>query len=152
MANKKRRNYAELANILGRHYGDTNFCSLIAICVATHASAGKVKRYVEKFAKTWEGRLRKHRSGTPFAVIEATINRFGKEYDADWNEHTHSRSGYTLNRAHKELALSHPNDTFHVYVRGHVSCIREGILEDWTAKKPSRRKVTHIFRIIDRTS
>ena len=28
----------------------------------------------------------------------------------------------------------------------------EGILEDWTAKKPSRRKVSHVFRVIDRTS
>ena len=109
MANKKRRNYAELANILGWHYGDTNFCGLIAICAATHASPGKVKRYVEKFAKTWEGRLRKHRSGTPFAVIEAAVKRFGKEHDADWNRWKHS--GFTLNRVHKELALTHPNDT-----------------------------------------
>lgn len=150
MAKKKRRNYNELANILGWHYGDTNFCGLIALCVATHASPGKVKRYAEKFAKTWEGRLRKHRSGTPFEVIEATLNRFGKEYDADWNRYRHE--GFTLNRVHKELALTYPDDTFHVYVRGHVACIREGVLEDWTALKPSRRKVTHVIRIIDRTS
>ena len=92
MANKKRRNYAELANILGWHYSDTSFCGLIAICVATHASPGKVKRYVEKFAKTWEGRLRQHRKGTPFAVIEAALNRFGKEHDADWDRWKHSWS------------------------------------------------------------
>ena len=150
MAKKTRRSYAELDNILGRHYAVNNFCALVAICIATNASAGKVKRYVEKFAKTWEGRKRVHRRGTPFEVIKASLNRFGKEHDPDWNKYSHS--GYTLNRVHKELALMHPNDTFHVYVRGHVSCIREGILEDWTAKKPSRRKVTHVFRVIDRTS
>ena len=149
MANKKRRNYAELANILGWHYSDTSFCGLIAICVATHASPGKVKRYVEKFAKTWEGRLRIHRKGTPFLVIEAALNRFGKEHDADWDRWKHS--GLTLNRVHKELARTYPNDTFHVYVSGHVACIREGVLEDWTALKPSRRKVTQIERIVDRT-
>jgi hypothetical protein len=150
MAKKTRRSYAELDNILGRHYADDNYCALVAVCIATNASAGKVKRYVEKFVKTWEGRKRVYRRGTPFEVIRAGLNRFGKEHDSDWNKDSHS--GYTLHTVHKDLALKHPNDTFHVYVKGHVCCIREGILEDWTSKKPSRRKVTHVFRVIDRTS
>lgn len=150
MAKKTRRSYAELDNILGWHYSDKNFCGLIAICAATDASPGKVKRYVEKFAKTWDGLLRKHRSGTSALVIRAAVWRFGKEHDVDWNRWKHS--GVTLNRVHKELALTHPNDTFHVYVKGHVACIREGVLEDWTALKPSRRKVLYVERIIDRIS
>ena len=81
MAKKTRRSYAELDNILGRHYADNNFCALVAICIATDASVGKVKRYVEKFAKTWEGRKRVHRRGTPFEVIKSSLNRFGKEHD-----------------------------------------------------------------------
>ena len=80
----------------------------------------------------------------------SAARRVDAEHDADWDKWKHM--GFTLARVHKELALTHPNDTFHVYVRGHVACIREGVLEDWTALKPSRRKVTYIERIIDRTS
>jgi len=147
MANKK-RSYVELDHILGRHYRDNNYCGLIAVCLATNASTGKVKRYVEKFAKHW--RLRVHGKGTPFEVIEKTLKRFGKEHDFDWD--LFGYTGRTLNSVHNELARAYPNDTFHVYVKGHVACIREGILEDWTASKPSRRKVTHVHRIIKRAS
>lgn len=145
---KKKRSYAELNHILDRHYRDNSYCGLIAVCLATNVSPGKVKRYVEKFAKHW--RLRPHGRGTPYEVIELALNRFGKEHDFNWD--LFGYTGRTLNSVHKELAREYPNDTFHVYVSGHVACIREGVLEDWTARKASRRKVTHVNRIINKYS
>ena len=145
---KKKRSYAELHHILGRHYRDNSYCGLIAVCLATNASPGKVKRYVEKFAKHW--RLRPHGKGTPYEVISLALKRFGKEHDFNWD--LFGYTGRTLNSVHRELAREYPDDTFHVYVKGHVACIREGILEDWTARTASRRKVTHVNRIINRES
>jgi len=80
---KKKRSYAELDHILGRHYRDNSYCGLIAVCLATNASPGKVKRYVEKFAKHW--RLRPHGRGTPYEVISLALKRFGKEHDFNWD-------------------------------------------------------------------
>ena len=149
MAKKTKRSYAELDSILGgRNYRDNNYCALIALSIATHVNVGKIKRYVENHKGLAS---RKHGKGTPFAIINRATLRFGKMSDTSFYTRVHDLRGKTLHTVHTKLARDYPNDTFFVYTRGHMACIREGILEDWTARKPSRRIVTHIHRIIDRS-
>ena len=148
MAKKTKRSYAELDSILGgRNYRDNNYCAIIALSIATHVNVGKIKRYVENYKGLAS---RKHGKGTPFALIDRATLRFGKMIDkgfmGDWN-----LKRKTLHTVHTKLARAYPNDTFFIYTSGHMACIREGILEDHTARRPSRRIVRNIYRVIDRS-
>lgn len=149
MAKKTKRSYAELDSILGgRNYRDNNYCALIALSIATHVNVGKIKRYVENHKGLAS---RKHGKGTPFEVINRATLRFGKIWDPSFYVAGWDLRGKTLHTVHTKLARDYPNDTFFIYTSGHMACIREGILEDWTARKPSRRIVRKIQRIIDRS-
>ena len=148
MAKKTKRSYAELDSILGgRNYRDNNYCAIIALSIATHVNVGKIKRYVENHKGLAS---RKHGKGTPFALIDRATLRFGKMTDPSFVV-TSDLRGRTLHTVHTKLARDYPNDTFFIYTHGHMACIREGILEDWTARKPSRRIVRNIYRVIDRS-
>ena len=146
MSHKQKRTYAELHKIAGAFNRDKGYCALIAVCIATNASMGKVKRHME--TKVTTGRRREHGKGTPLDVIEKTTMRFGKKYDIDFMDAGYI--GQTLNRVHRDLQHSFPNDTFYCLVNGHIACIREGILEDWTVMSPSRRKVLKVWKIEER--
>ena len=148
MAKKTKRSYAELDSILGgRNYRDNNYCAIIALSIATHVNVGKIKRYVENYKGLAS---RKHGKGTPFALIDRATLRFGKMTDTSFVV-TSALRGRTLHTVHTKLARAYPNDTFFIYTSGHMACIREGILEDHTARRPSRRIVRNIYRVIDRS-
>ena len=131
-----RHSYAELARIGKKYHNDTNFCSLVATCVATGKPFSKVYR-----AYRDAGRLAGR--GTNVYHQTKVLLGFGKKLEIDGHK----------TRAYKTLT-SVANDchtwgegTYWIYVRGHVAAVRDGILEDWSAVRKYRGRVIDIWKI-----
>ena len=130
--------YAELAHVGSKYHKDTNFCSLIATCVATGKPFSKVFRAYKDLGRT-------SRRGTHMGTQGIVLRGFGKKLEKD--------AGKT--RAYATLA-GVANDchtwgegVYWIYVRGHVAAVRNGILEDWSAIRKYRGRVLTIHKIVD---
>jgi hypothetical protein len=131
-----KHSYAELARIGNKYHNDTNFCSLVATCVATGQPFSKVFRaYKEEGRVTGTGTTRLHQG--------SILQGFGKKMEIDGHK----------TRAYKTLVgvasdcHTWGEGTYWIYVRGHVAAVRDGILEDWSAVRKYRGRVIDIWKI-----
>jgi hypothetical protein len=131
-----KHSYSELAKIGNRYYGDTNFCSVLAIAVVADISYGKAFHAYKRAG-------RRTRQGTYIQMQNSVIKSFNLKMTPDFDKMA-IYQGKTLNNVLN--ACKNWSGRYLVYVRGHVLAIRDGICEDWTAEG-SRRKVTTIYKV-----
>lgn len=134
MMKEYRHSYATLKHVATTHYSDNNFCSVIAVAVATNNSFGKVFNAYKRLG-------RRARCGTYQSQQLKVLKSFGKGLEIDVNKTFKFKTLKTLSK--------HCGDwegVYLVYVRGHVACIRDGILEDWSDNYLGRIK--YIYKVI----
>lgn len=131
-----KHSYNELAKIGRRYYGDTNFCSVLAVSVVADISYGKAFHAYRR-----EGR--RTRCGTHQLMQHAVLKQFKLKSTLDGDK-TRLYSGKTLNNV--LMACCRWSGRYLVYVRGHVLAVRDGVCEDWTAEG-SRRKVIAVYKV-----
>ena len=131
-----KHSYTELAKIGRRYYGDSNFCSVLAVAVVADISYGKAFHAYKR-----EGR--RTRTGTHKITQHSVLKQFKLKSERDYDK-TAIYSGKTLNNV--LTACKRWTGRYLVYVRGHVLAVRDGICEDWTAEG-SRRRVIAIYKV-----
>ena len=127
------RTYEALSLVARKHYPkENNYCAVIAVAVAADVSYGKARSYLFK-----EGR--KDGKGTYPKWTYSALNKLGyvlHGYVGNWPK--------TLATAARVLPK---RGTFALLTRGHISVVRDGVLQDWAATTNSRKRVTNIIEI-----
>lgn len=131
-----KHSYKELAKIGRRYYGDTNFCSVLAVAVVADISYGKAFHAYKR-----EGR--RTRTGTRQMMQHQVLNQFKLKSERDFDK-TDTYYRKTLNNVFKDC--KNWTGRYLIYVSGHVLAIRDGVCEDWSAEG-SRRRVIAIYKV-----
>jgi len=129
----KEVNYDSLKQAASHYRGESGYCSVIAIAIATGCKFGKAKSMMAKNGRIIE-------RGASKRGIHEALHLGNKEAIVEYMS-----GGFTLKTATRNLPK---NGTYFVYTRGHVTCVRGGILEDWSSQ--SLKRVTGVYKIIDR--
>mgnify|MGYP003655397946 CR=1 FL=1 len=129
-----RHSYTELSKVGRKYYSDKAFCSVIALAVGCDLSFGTALSISRKSG-------RDHRRGANIYGIFRAFALAGKRLEKiPVDSH-----GKTLTTAERNA----PKTGRYIYfVRGHVACIRDGVLEDWTAGG-SRRRIEEAYKVCD---
>ena len=131
-----KHSYAELNHVGRKYHNDTNYCSLIATCVATGKPFSKVFR-------AYKDEGRRVRSGTHQSTQSRVLRKFGKKLSiCSSKSYAYATLTGVANDCHTWGA-----GVYWIYVRGHVAAVRDGVLEDWSAIRKYRGKVISIFKI-----
>ena len=130
------RTYEALSLVARKHYPkENNYCAVIAVAIAADVSYGKARSYLFK-----EGR--KDGKGTPPVWTYRALAKLGyttSEYSGKYPK--------TLATAARVLPK---RGTFLIHTRGHISAVKEGVLQDWAASTGSRKRVLDICEIKSR--
>jgi len=138
-----KHSYAKLAKIAQRYYGDDGFCAVIALAVGCDISFGKAFHALKR-----EGR--RTGDGTYRYQQNHALRCFGKRLQHDSvTGGTKTEDCRTLGTVAKRC--KDWEGTYYIYVRGHVACVRDGILEDWSASvtKGSRYRVLDVYKLVE---
>ena len=128
-------NYQELKRVATKYYPrERGYCAVIAISVAAQVPFGKSRSLLHKYG-------RKQGRGAQTLWIHNTLKQLG--YKANL---VMDRQPKTLATATRVLPR---RGTFLLYTRGHVSCVRDGVLEDWAAENGSRKRVHAVFEVTE---
>ncbi len=131
-----KHSYAELNHVGRKYHNDTNYCSLIATCVATGKPFSKVFRAYKDFG-------RRVRRGTHIGTQTAVLRTFGKKLtNDDGKTRAYATLAGVANDCHTWGA-----GVYWIYVKGHVAAVRDGVLEDWSAIRKYRGRVITIHKI-----
>lgn len=129
----------ESLNQSARHYrGERNYCTVIAVAIAAGVKFGKARSLFERHG-------RKTGKGTYFPQQQAAFNELGLELVMD-NDLTREAYNTHLCLITNRLPKT---GTFMVYTSGHVSAVKDGVLEDWSARqgRGARKRVLSIYRV-----
>jgi len=127
------RTYEALSQVARKHYPqENNYCAVIAVAVAADVSYGKARSYLFK-----EGR------------------KTGKGTYPVWTYRALAKLGYTTaeynGKYPKTLATAArvlpKRGMFLIHTRGHISAVKDGVLQDWAAATGSRKRVLDIYEI-----
>ena len=131
-----KHSYAELSHVGSKYHKDTNYCSLVATCVATGQPFSKVFR-------AYKDEGRRVRKGTHRVTQDKVLSKFGKKLTVDGSKtYAYATLAGVANDCH-----AWGEGVYWIYVRGHVAAVRDGVLEDWSAIRKYRGKVISIFKI-----
>ena len=131
-----KHSYAELSHVGSKYHKDTNYCSLVATCVATGQPFSKVFR-------AYKDEGRRVRKGTHQSTQSRVLRKFGKKLSVCSSKScAYATLAGVANDCHTWGA-----GVYWIYVRGHVAAVRDGVLEDWSAIRKYRGKVISIFKI-----
>ena len=132
--------YKELSRVAQKYYPkEKGYCAVIAVSVAAQVPFGKARSLLHK-----QGRKQ------------------GKGTRPDWTYTVLKNLGYkqtpwvamqqpwpkTLATATRALPRK---GTFLLHTRGHISCVRDGVLEDWAADRKSRKRILEIVKVTETT-
>jgi len=127
------KTYKELSRVASTYYPkEKNYCAVIAVAVVTNVSYGKARSHLFKL-----GRLTGR--GTKPVQTYMALRNLG-----------HSPSEYkgtypkTLATATRILPK---RGTFTIHTRGHISVVKDGVLQDWAAITGSRKRILSINEI-----
>ena len=128
--------YEECAKVGRKHHSDTNFCSVIALAVGCEIAFSRARAIMAKHI------ARRNGSGTYRHHALQLISEMGYEV-----KEVIIRSK-TLKTAQRELAGT--SGTFFLYTRGHVSCVKNGTMQDWARNdiQPSGKRIDSVYQII----
>jgi hypothetical protein len=128
--------YEECARVGRQHHRDTNFCSVIAMAVGCEIAFSRARAIMAKHIARQNG--------------QGTQKRYALKLIADMGYEVrevgvHSR---TLKTVQRELAGT--SGTYFVYTREHVSCVKDGVMQDWSRNdiRPSNKRITVVYKII----
>ncbi len=128
--------YEECARVGRKHHRDTNFCSVIALAVGCEIAFSRARAIMANHI------ARRNGSGTYRHHALQLINNMGYEVcEIDI-------SSKTLKTAQRELEGT--SGTFFLYTRGHVSCVKNGTMQDWARNdiQPSNKRIDAVYQII----
>lgn len=125
--------YEEMAKIGQRYYNDTNFCSVVAVATAAQVAFGKARAMLAK-----EGRI--NRKGT---IHKQQVNALNK-LDCELVPFYHMNLGTTVGKVARSLPS---NRTFLIWIRGHVICVDNKVMNDWTSEG-RRHRVRMVVEVI----
>lgn len=111
---------------------DNNMCGVIATAVATNT-------LYDKCYDLFKGLGRKHGKGVSTLQIRNVLDKLG--FRASIVNNTALNTG-TMSTIHRRLDS---NKTYLVFVRGHVACVKGGVVHDWTAGR--RHHVKYILEV-----
>jgi len=145
-----RYTYKEIRKILTTYYNDWGFCGVASFCTATGLSVGKSYHLLKKYG-------RKPRTGTPFEAMFMALKEAGYSLETldgnkvkvsdGWHKNYYTLGINTFGQAEKTFKKG----TYFILnitsKTGHVACIKDGILNDWTADS-KRKTVRAIFKVI----
>lgn len=142
--------YNKLREVASKHYPkEGGYCSVIATAVATGSSFGKARSMLYKHGKRVDGK------GAYLDLIHNTLRQMG--YDVRrlkcsiWQD-MHKEPEYkakTLISIQREF--KNRKGTFFVYTNRHVTCIKDGVCEDWSNNehgRPTKYKVLSVYEVI----
>lgn len=123
------KDYEQIKRIAEKYYQDSNMCSVVALTAATGCSYGKAFNIYKKLG-------RKTRCGTYRDQQLKALEKLG-----------YSLKGVpkyckTLGKAEESLPSK---GTYWLYTRGHVACVVDGKLYDWS--KGRRHRVIEIYKV-----
>ena len=130
--------YAELAKIGIEYHRDDNFCSLVATCVATGKPFSKVFRAYKAQGRTL-------RRGTRLSVQSCILKGYGKRMTQMFK----MLGTYRTLTAVAKSCHTWGKGVYWVYTNDHVAAVRDGVLEDWSATRKSKKRITLIYKIED---
>lgn len=123
------QDYEQIKRIAVKYYQDNNMCTVVALTAATGCSYGKAFNIYKKLG-------RKKRCGTYRDQQLKALDKLGYSLkDAP-------KYCKTLGKA-EELLPS--KGTYWLYTRGHVACVVDGKLYDWS--KGRRHRVIDIYKV-----
>ena len=131
--------YGDLDRAAGHYRGEKGYCSVIAVAIAAGVKFGKARA-----AYTRNGR--KNGQGTYQHQQVAALAEFGLSVERE-RELSSECHGTHLCLITRRLPKQ---GTFWVYTSGHVSAVRDGVLEDWSARegaRGARKRVISIYRV-----
>jgi len=129
-----KHNFSKLHHVATTYYKETNCCTVVAVAVAANIGFGKAYHAMKR-----EGR--KDRRGAYFAQYEAALNKLGYSLERRYSRNM----GKTLSTAKR---LAPKVGTFLLHTRGHVTCVRNGEMVDWSAANGSRKRIISIHEVI----
>ena len=145
-----RYTYKEMLKILTTYYDDRGFCGVVSFCTATGLSVGKSYHLLRKYG-------RKTRSGTPFETMFMALKEKGYSLETldgnkikvsdGWWRWPSTKGVRTFGQAEKAFKKGTYLVLNITCKSGHIACIKDGILNDWTADS-KRKTVRAIFKVI----
>ena len=132
--NKLDITYATLKQSASHYRGETNYCSVIALAIATGCKFGKARSLMAKWAsrKTGQGTY-KHLAHNAYKDNGFTVERLQM-----------GRGFMIANSASRLPRLG----TFLIYSSGHVTCLRDGVIHDWCVEPRARgKRMTEVYHI-----
>ena len=130
--------YKELSRVAQKYYPrERGYCAVIAVSVAAQIPFGKARSLLHK-----QGR--KEGKGTPPTWTYLTLLALGyttlplSPFEHEWPK--------TLTTAARVLPKK---GIFLLHTRGHISCVRDGVLEDWAADRKSRKRILEIVQVTE---
>lgn len=137
---KKRvsQSYEEMDKLGRKHYGDTGFCTCVAVASAAQVNFGKARSALMN-SELHGDDARKHRRGGSWEAIHKSLemlgvrvvdapNLDGKLLRVDFR---HDWFGRTL----VSLENAKPKGTYLLFTDGHVTFMKDGVINDWTSKR-----------------
>ena len=127
---RKHVTYASLKQAASHYKGEGNYCTVIAAALVLGWKFGKARA-------EWQRRGRRTGRGTYFADQVKLLTDHGVDL------HQVNFIDGTLKTVTRKLSRY---GTFLVYSRGHVSVVRDGVLEDWATD--SRKRVIRVLEVV----
>lgn len=132
--------YKELSRVAQKYYPrERGYCAVIAVSVAAQVPFGKARSLLHK-----QGR--KQGKGTQPVWTYSVLRDLGYK-QTPWVA-MHQPWPKTLATAARVLPKQ---GTFLLHTRGHISCVRDGVLEDWAADRKSRKRILEIVQVTEMT-
>ncbi len=127
--------YEECAHVGIRHHNDNGFCSVVAMSVACDIAFSRARSIMAKMINRRNGK------GTYPAQVHKLLDLMG--YKCEYV----SISSKTLKTAQRELANT--KGAYYLYTRGHVSCVKDGVMQDWARNdlRPSNKRIESVYKI-----
>ena len=130
--------YAELSRVARKYYPRENgSCAVIAVSVAAQVPFGKARSLLHKQGRN-QGK------GTRPVWTYSVLRDLGYK-QTPWVA-MHQPWPKTLATAARVLPKT---GTFLLHTRGHISCVRDGVLEDWAADSKSRKRILEIVQVTE---
>ena len=130
--------YEELSKVARKYYPrERGYCAVIAVSVAAQVPFGKARSLLHK-----QGR--KQGKGTQPVWTYSVLRDLGYK-QTPWVA-MHQPWPKTLATAARVLPKQ---GTFLLHTRGHISCVRDGVLEDWAADRKSRKRILQIVQVTE---
>ena len=127
--------YLALRNVATKHYpNETNYCGVIALAVATGWRFGKARSVLFNRAG------RRDRKGTQIGLLHYALKM--NDYKAVYTRIEKAKTLVTAQRA-----LQGTKGTYFIYTSRHVTCIKDGVCEDWSNNEFGQKKLYRVESI-----